>query len=229
MRPDPGDPVPPLTAFGVGLVAGLCLGLATPPLLRRLPEPADPPPDKVPYADLATPGFAVTVAAAGAVAVGVAALTVPTATLPLWLVLGTVAVLLAAIDARTTWLPLALTRAAWVATGLAALVGAALAGRGELLLRSTAGFVLAGALFGLVWLATRGGFGFGDVRFVPLVGAATAAVSWTLLAWALVLGSVVGALVGLVRLLAGRSGAFAYAPAILSGAYLAALVAWLST
>jgi leader peptidase (prepilin peptidase) / N-methyltransferase len=220
--------VPPLTALGVGILAGLCLGLSTPALLRLLPEPADPPADKVPYADLATAGFAGTVGAAGAVAVGLAALTIPVAALPLWLVLGTVAVLLAAIDARTTWLPRPLTQAAWIATGVAALLGAALGG-GEPLLRSIAGFLLAGALFGLVWLATRGGFGFGDVRFAPLVGAATAAVSWTLLAWALVLGSLVGALVGVVRLVARRPGAFAYAPAILAGAYLAAIVSWLST
>ena len=88
---------------------------------------------------------------------------------------------------------------------------------------------MAGAVFGAIWLVTRGGIGFGDVRFAPLVGAATAAASWTLLAWALVLGSLTGALVGLVRLAVGRRGSFAYAPSILAGAYLAAAVAWLTT
>ena len=81
----------------------------------------------------------------------------------------------------------------------------------------------------VVELVTRGGIGFGDVRFAPLVGAATAATSWTLLAWALVLGSLTGALVGLVRLALRRRGSFAYAPSILAGAYLAATVAWLTT
>lgn len=76
---------------------------------------------------------------------------------------------------------------------------------------------------------TRGGFGFGDVRYAPLVGAATATVSWTLLAWALVLGSLVGAVLGLVRLARRRRGAFAYAPAILAGSYLAVALAWLTT
>ena len=50
-----------------------------------------------------------------------------------------------------------------------------------------------------------------------------------MLAWALVLGSLVGALVGVVRLAVGRRGAFAYAPSILAGGYLAMLVAWVTT
>jgi leader peptidase (prepilin peptidase)/N-methyltransferase len=126
-------------------------------------------------------------------------------------------------------LPLPLTRLAWAATALALGVGVLLGGGVGLLLRGVGGFLLAGAVFSAVWLVSRGGFGFGDVRYAPLVGAATAALDWTVLAWALVLGSLVGALVGLVRLAVGRRGAFAYAPSILAGGYLAMLVAWVTT
>ena len=77
-----------------------------------------------------------------------------------------------------------------------------------------------------MWLASRGGFGFGDVRFAPLVGAPAAAHSWSLLLWALLLGSVAGAVWGLVRMLRGRRGPYPYAPWLLAGGYLACATAW---
>ncbi len=239
-------------ALVLAVLTGLLLLAVTPAVLRRLPEPADLTPappapispapgppaaapgtgpesdSKIPYARLATRGFAVTVAALTTLATAAAALLAPPATVPGWLVLGTFGVLLAAIDARTTWLPLPLTRLSWAAMAVALGAGAVLGGTG-VLLRGLGGFVLAGAVFGAVWLVSRGGFGFGDVRYAPLIGAAAASVDWTVLAWALVLGSLVGALVGVVRLVAGRRGPFAYAPAILAGGYLAMLVAWLTT
>ena len=224
----------------LAVATGLALFLATPALLRSLPEPGadpgaedtddseDPTDAKIPYADLATRRFAGFVGGLAAVAAAIPALTLPRPVLPAWLVLATVGLLLAAIDARTTWLPLPLTRVAWVAMTAATVVGAVVGGWAQLV-RGVGGFVLAGAVFGAIWLVTRGGIGFGDVRFAPLVGAATAATSWTMLAWALVLGSLAGALVGLIRLAVGRRGAFAYGPSILAGAYLAAAVAWLTT
>lgn len=224
-------------ALAIAVLLGLVFGASTSAILRRLREPApgvdptsDPEPEeeKIPYAALATTRFAVAVAVLVTAAIAFAAATLPLPAVAVWVVLGTLGLLLAAIDARTTWLPLPLTRAAWLATGAALLLGGTL-GDWSVAARGGAGFLLAGALFWLIWLLTRGGFGFGDVRYAPLVGAATAAVSWTVLAWALVLGSLVGAMVGAVRLALGRRGAFAYAPAILAGGYLAVAVAWLTT
>jgi leader peptidase (prepilin peptidase)/N-methyltransferase len=233
----------PWIAVTLAAAVGVALGLATPAVLRRLPEPGpgaaavdpevesamlDPTNAKIAYADLATRPFASVVGALAAVAVAIAAWALPVALLPAWLVLGTLGLLLAVIDAHTTWLPLALTRVAWLAMAAAVVTGGLL---GDWLqtVRGVAGFGLAGALFGAIWLLSRGGFGFGDVRYAPLVGAATASVSWTVLAWALVLGSLVGAAVGLARLAAGRRGAFAYAPSILAGGYLAVVLASLTT
>ena len=212
---------------------GLAVFLATPAVLRRLPEPttdadADGSDVKIPYAALATRRFAAVVGTLAAVAVATPGLTLPPAVLPGWLVLATLGLLLAAIDAATTWLPLPLTRVAWAAMVLATGIGAVVGGWAQLL-RGLGGFLVAGAVFGAVWLISRGGIGFGDVRFAPLVGAATAATSWSSLAWALVLGSLAGALVGLIRLAVGRRGAFAYAPSILAGAYLATVATWLTT
>jgi leader peptidase (prepilin peptidase)/N-methyltransferase len=145
----------------------------------------------------------------------------------MWSVLAILGVLLAAIDARTSWLPLRLTRMAWVAMSVAAVLAASLGGGVWVAVRAVAGAAIAGALYLLVWLLSHGGFGFGDVRFAPLLGAAAAADSWTLLWWTLLLGSVAGGLMGVLRLAQGRRNAFPYAPSMLAGAYAACLVTML--
>ena len=221
-----------MSGIGSALVAALLSAgvalLAVRTLLTRLPEPTDAPPDKVPYAELGGWSTAIACAVLSATAVGLAWLAVPVPARPLWVVLGTAALLLAAVDARTTWLPLRLTRVAWVLMGAAVLLGGALAGIDggtpaavAFLLRAGTGVLVGGALYLLIWVITRGGFGFGDVRFAPLVGAAAAAPSLSLLFWALVLGSVLGGLYGIVRLVRRRPGHFPYSPAMLGGAYLA--------
>jgi leader peptidase (prepilin peptidase)/N-methyltransferase len=142
----------------------------------------------------------------------------------MWSVLAILGVLLAAIDARTSWLPLRLTQIAWLAMAIAALVSAVLSGDIWVAGRAIVGAAIAGTLYLLVWLISRGGFGFGDVRFAPLLGAASAAGSWTLLWLTLLLGTVIGGFLGLLRLARGRREAFPYAPSMLIGAYAACLV-----
>jgi leader peptidase (prepilin peptidase)/N-methyltransferase len=142
----------------------------------------------------------------------------------MWSVLAILGVLLAAIDARTSWLPLRLTQIAWLAMAIAALVSAVLSGDIWVAGRAIVGAAIAGTLYLLVWLISRGGFGFGDVRFAPLLGAASAAGSWTLLWLTLLLGTVIGGFLRLLRLARGRREAFPYAPSMLIGAYAACLV-----
>jgi leader peptidase (prepilin peptidase)/N-methyltransferase len=107
---------------------------------------------------------------------------------------------------------------------IAALVSALLGGGIWIAGRAIVGAAIAGTLYLLVWLISRGGFGFGDVRFAPLLGAASAAGSWTLLWLTLLLGTVIGGVLGLLRLARGRREAFPYAPSMLIGAYAACLV-----
>jgi leader peptidase (prepilin peptidase)/N-methyltransferase len=145
----------------------------------------------------------------------------------MWSVLAILGVLLAAIDACTSWLPLQLTRTAWLAMAVAALLAASFGGGVWVAVRAVTGAAIAGGLYLLVWLLSRGGFGFGDVRFAPLLGAAAAADSWTLLWWTLLLGTVAGGLMGVLRLAQGRRDAFPYAPSMLVGAYAACLVSML--
>jgi leader peptidase (prepilin peptidase)/N-methyltransferase len=123
-------------------------------------------------------------------------------------------------------LPLSLTRLAWAAMIVAGVVAYALGADWPSLLRAAAGAALALLLYLIVWLASSGGFGFGDVRFAPLVGAPAAAHSWSLLIWALLLGSVAGAAWGVLRMLRGHRGSYPYAPWLLVGAYLACAIAW---
>ena len=212
------------TALGTALLAR--------PVLRRLPEPVPGPEvageKKVPYSLLAQPGFVLGCALASGAAAALAWAVLPVPLQPLWTVLAVGGVLLAAIDARTTWLPSRLVHGTWAAMALAALASAAWAASWALLLRTAAGAAVAGGLYFLVWLVSRGGFGFGDVRFAPLLGAAAAADSASLLVTALLAGTTLGGLHGLVRLVRRRRGGFPYAPAMLAGSYLAAVLASLS-
>ena len=93
--------------------------------------------------------------------------------------------------------------------------------------RSIGGAAASGGLYLIVWFAARGGFGFGDVRFAPLIGAATAAHSGTLLVWALLLGSLAGGLLGIYRLLA-RDRAASRTPPDAVRRHTACVIEWLS-
>ena len=160
--------------------------------LSRVPEPVDGDDSevKVPYAALARPRIASLVAVFSGVASWIAATHVPTAALPPWLVMSTLGVALAAVDGFTTWIPAGPTRWTWLVMAAAG-AGTLLAGASWTdLLRMVVGGVVAGLLYLVLWVLTRGGFGFGDVRFVPLVAAPAAAVSVDVLLAALLTGTV---------------------------------------
>jgi leader peptidase (prepilin peptidase) / N-methyltransferase len=207
-------------------LAGLATAVATKPVLLALPEPAEAS-KKPPYRALATTWFVLVASLLAAFTAVLSWYAVPIAALPAWMVIGTCGALLAMIDARTTWLPLRLIQASWLLMVGAVGLGWPLGGGWQLVARAAGGAAVAGALYLIVWLLTRGGFGFGDVRFAPLLGAAAAACSWRLLIWALALGTLVGGVNGLVRLVAKRPGGFPYAPSMLAGTYLAVVVDWL--
>ena len=212
-----------LAAIAAALMVAVLCALLVRPVLRQLPEPAGGH-EKPLYRDLPTLRFLLVCAVLAGLATAVSWLSLPYYIQPMWLVLATLGVLLAAIDARTSWLPLRLTQIAWLAMAIAALLSALLGGSVWVAARALAGAAIAGALYLLVWFVSRGGFGFGDVRFAPLLGAAAAAGSWSLLWLSLLLGTVVGGGVGLLRLAKGRQEAFPYAPSMVAGAYAACVL-----
>ena len=219
LPPDLGPAPGPWALALLVLVTALPVLMGTRALLVRLPEPAEPA-GKAPYRTLPTRRFVTTCTALAAATGALAGLTLPSATWPLWWVLGGPALVLVAVDARTTWLPLPLTRLVWAATAGAA-VPATVLGGPALLVRATVGAGAAALLYLVLWRLSRGGLGFGDVRLAPVLGAAAAGVGWSTLLATLLLGSLVGAAVGVVLTLRGRPGSFAYAPSMLAGAFLA--------
>lgn len=218
----------PLLATVVTALTGLVVALGTRPVLRRLPEPAAVEADEKPlYTDLGSLRFLAAAAGLAMLAQALAWTVLPRQVQPLWTVLALCGVLLALVDARTTWLPLPLTRSGWLLMALAVVIALPLGATLDDAVRTLAGAVLAGSFYFGVWRVTRGGFGFGDVRFAPLLGAATASQSWTLLLWGLSLGTLVGAVHASVRLVRRLSGGFPYAPSMLAGVYLAAVLDYL--
>lgn len=209
------------------LLGGTITGGAAPPVLRALPEPTDADATKVLYRALATRGFAVGVAALSVAALAVVAARVPASLSPLWVPLASVGVLLVAIDALSTWLPLPLTRALWVTTGAGALAAIALAepaARGPLIVRVLVGAAAVGGFFWLFW-RLAGGLGFGDVRLAPILGAATAAISGEVLILGLLIGTGLGALHGGVRHIRRLAGPFPYGPPLILGSFVS-LAVW---
>lgn len=228
----------PFPALVAAMAAAVVTGLAVNPVLRRLPEPAggncaadgdpadgedgeDGKDDKIPYADLAGVRFALGCALVS-FALGLTswALLPPVMQAP-WTVLATVGVVLALVDLRTTWLPTRLVEAGWVLMLVAVGLTATLTSDRWLLARGLLGALGAAAMYALVWKISRGGFGKGDVYFAPLIGAAAGTHSWALWMWALFLGTFVGGVVGVLRLVRGQRAGFPYAPSILLGGYLA--------
>jgi leader peptidase (prepilin peptidase) / N-methyltransferase len=212
-----------VAALAFALTMAVISALLVGPVLRRLPEPANGVAMPI-YRELGSVRFVVACGVLAGVAAAVSWLSLPRFAQPLWSVLAIFGVLLAAIDARTSWLPLRLTRIAWLAMAVASLLAVLLGGNMWIAVRAVAGGAIAGGLYLLAWLVSRAGFGFGDVRFAPLLGAAGAADSWTLLWLTLLLGTVVGGLAGLLRLVQGRREAFPYAPSMLAGAYAACII-----
>lgn len=213
--------------------SGLFTGAGGCYLLRRLPEPPDLSAAelaaKPSYDSLATRGFGLVSGGLSAAAAVIAVVTQPAAYWPIWFVFGTVAVLLATIDAVSTWLPSLIIHLGWpamiAALSITALIGEPGASWLALVVRVLACSLAAGGFYLLLWIITRGrGIAFGDVRLMPLVGAAAGAISWPGLYWSLLLGSLIGAVMGVIRLLAGRREGLPYAPALVSGPYAAAVL-----
>lgn len=212
-------------AVTAALLVGLLTAATTPWVLRRLREPPGDDPDlatKIPYARLPTRGFVLGVGVGATVTSGIAFAATPTDTWPAWLALSSVGVLAVAVDARTTWLPLSLTRAAtiWAVAGVLIVC----------VVRRDPwpGLAAAGALFGLwllfelFWRLTRG-IGYGDVRLMASIGAVTGVHDLTMVLPSALVGTVVGLSWGLAHRARRTEGPFPYGPALLSGPFLVLL------
>ena len=151
-----------------------------------------------------------------------AVLLAPPAAVPAWLIVTTMGTHCVTTDALTGYVPARWCHLAWASLAITT-IATAIAGHPEVAIRTTIAAAGTAALFWLIWRISRGGIGFGDVRYAPLPAAATAAVStitWTI---GLTAGTIIGAAVALT--LARKFPATPYTPSLWVGA-LAALAVW---
>ncbi|WP_203569184.1 prepilin peptidase [Aestuariimicrobium ganziense] len=194
--------------------------------VHRMPEPDDAAEvGKRPYASLGWPWWVSTVV----LSVVLAWWTHDQPAAWVWLAWCSVGLVLVAVDLATTYLPARLQQ---VLTGLvvAGLVAAAASGSWTTVASAALGGALAaGGLFWLVWRFSSA-FGFGDVRLAFTLGALAGAHGWAFWWTSLLLGTALGAVVGLVTSVVRRrrphplGSAFAYGPWLWAGPWLA--LAW---
>ncbi len=202
----------------LGLATALVAYLWLPTLLRF--SQGSGAEDEPCYSDLGTRTFRlVTSLFAGAAGV-VSATFVPHEQLPAWLVLSVLLVILVAIDAQTTWLPIRLHYLC---------VGLWLAASLILAVRSWQQW-LVGLLAGLMvtavgYLAWRFGLqvGFGDIRLLFPLAAASSQISWQTLWLTFFAGSLIGALWGIAAHFTRGNKPFAYGPGLASGLWVSVL------
>ncbi|MFI6829631.1 prepilin peptidase [Kribbella sp. NPDC050241] len=194
-----------LLAAGAGVVlCGPAAFVLGPWLLRRIPEPLLEEGDtKIPYADLAGPRAAYWCGALAAVSAGLLGWMLGTsAVLPAWLLMAISGAILGYIDARTRFLPSAIIWPSYAVVGVA-LVGAS-AGSGDwgALRRAAIAGVIGFVVFYVLWFVFPSGVGFGDVRLSGLLGLALGWLGWGEFVSGLYGGFFIGALVGIVLIVA---------------------------
>ncbi|WP_022909691.1 prepilin peptidase [Aestuariimicrobium kwangyangense] len=143
-----------------------------------------------------------------------------------WLAWGSAGLVLVTVDLATTYLPV---RLHWWAAGMTVVGVAAVLIRDPApgrVLTVVAGAALATAFFWLVWRIT-GAFGFGDVRLAVPLGALAGLLGWSGWFGALLAGTALGAVHGLLVSLwrrrhpSGLGSAFPYGPALWVGPWVA--------
>lgn len=227
-------------------VVGGALALLGPAVLRRVPEPdppepedrADPPGEpapvlargtdapKVPYAALAEsrrllPGLVVVSAALGALVgwqIGW------NGYLLTWAYLVPVGVLLGYTDWRTRFLPTGVIAPSYGVLVVLVLGTWLVEGDVHVLLRAALGWAVLGGFYFVVWFLNPGGMGYGDVRLSGLLGLALGPLGTAPVFVALLSGTLLGALAGLVLRLARGERHVPYGPFLLLGALVGVLL-----
>lgn len=144
-----------------------------------------------------------------------------------WLLLAPIALLLAAVDFAVHRLPdvavLPLAASALVGLGGAAL----LPGAGGSWRTALLGSLTLGACYFVLFLINPRGFGFGDVKLAPSLGAVLGWYGWGILLIGTFAGFLFGALYGgglILARRAGRTTAIPFGPFLLAGAFVGILL-----
>jgi leader peptidase (prepilin peptidase)/N-methyltransferase len=146
------------------------------------------------------------------------------AALPAFYILGAALVALVWIDLREQRLPREITYTAFVLSSVALVIAALVNDQPERIWQSALGAGIALAIMGVIYLASRGGMGDGDVRLAPLLGLHLGYLNPGIvpvgLFWGFLLGAVVG--VGMMAVSkAGRKTALPFGPFLAAGTVIA--------
>jgi prepilin signal peptidase PulO-like enzyme (type II secretory pathway) len=151
------------------------------------------------------------------------------------LLLALVVTAVSLVDARLHLIPTRLVQLGLVLGGASVVVASVAVGEPWAIVRAVVGALLVSGFLFVMLVVTRGGIGFGDVRLGLLLGLYLGWLDLRLALYALVVGSLVGVLTGLVgavlkersagrgllTALTGRSAAFAFGPSLAVGTLLA--------
>ncbi|MCR2814138.1 prepilin peptidase [Microbacterium sp. zg.Y1090] len=132
--------------------------------------------------------------------------TYPAAILPLLLYWASIGIALALIDLDHHRLPNVITLPAYIVTAVLAVAASVLLGEYGRLLTAAAGFALLGGFYLLLAVAYRGGMGLGDVKLAGSLGLLLGWLGWPQLVVGGFSAFVIGGIVGVVLMVAGRAG-----------------------
>lgn len=216
----------PVSVRSVGLVTaaaalGALAGLAAPRIARAFP-PSTPP------AGVPAPAPVVVAVVGAVVCGGLAAARGPEPALPAFLLVAAVGLVLAVADLTSLRLPDPLVGAAALGGGTALTVAAVVTGTPGRLALALAGAALTLLLYVVLALLPRSRLGFGDVKLAAVLGLPLGWLGWPDLWLGLLLPHLLQGVLVLALLAARRvrrDTALPFGPALLTGAWLAALLA----
>jgi leader peptidase (prepilin peptidase)/N-methyltransferase len=147
--------------------------------------------------------------------------------LPAYCVLGAALIALVCIDLKEFRLPREITYTAFVIGGVGLVVAALVDGRSERIRDALIGAGIALAIMWVIYLASRGGMGDGDVRLAPLLGLYLGYLDPGIVPIGLFLSFLVGAVVGAITIAVGKAGrktVLPFGPFLAAGTLLAIFV-----
>lgn len=147
--------------------------------------------------------------------------------LPAFCVLGAALVALVWIDLHEFRLPREITYTAFVIGSIALVIAAIVDDEPDRIWKAFAGAGLALAIMGLIYVASRGQMGEGDVRLSPLLGLYLGYLHLATVPIGLFLGFLIGAVVGVAAMAVGKAGrktALPFGPFLAAGTVLAIFI-----
>ncbi len=142
-------------------------------------------------------------------------------------IMGAALVALVWIDLRTKRLPREITYTAMALSAPVLVVAALVDDEPERIWQAALGAAIALAIMWLIYVASRGGMGDGDVRLAPLLGMHLGYLNPGIVPIGLFLGFLLGAVVGVVAMSvgsAGRKTALPFGPFLAAGAIVAVFI-----